>query len=188
MLHFERLVSFPGDCDALNRENFCTVFDGILTVYITPEEDIELARYYTLTTIRETISLLNSQIKGLAKATYLGPEILNPSAVSVNVYDPNNITTGSSSINASLFLFAVGGCAFAASVALVYYLRRQGTSLTFGTATQAAGSDQYTGQEDSNRPLSPFSEMLPSAYRFDQDGCVKHITEMLFLRPKSHAN
>jgi hypothetical protein len=159
-----------GVCAALIEAHSCTVFDGIVTIYITPEEDFELARYYTLTAIRETISLLNSQIKGLAKATYLGPDIVNPSAVSINVYDPNSIATGSNSINASLVLFAVGGCAFAASVGLVYYLRRHGASSTFGTATQAAGSDQYTGQEESDRPLSPFSEMLPSAYRFDQDG------------------
>jgi hypothetical protein len=161
---------FAGVCAASGKANNCTVFDGILTIYITPEEDFELARYYTLTAIRETISLLSKQVKGLEKASYLGPDIVNPSAVSSNVYDPNNIATASSSINASLVLFAVGGCAFAASVGLVYYLRRHGTSSTFGAATQAAGSDQYTGQEESNRPLSPFSEMLPSAYRFDQDG------------------
>ena len=74
---------------------------------------------------------------------------------------------------------AVGGCAFAASVGLIYYLRRNGTYS--GTATQAAGSDQHTGRLDSERPLSPFSEMLPSAYRFDQ-GKVSRFDLLLVLQ------
>jgi hypothetical protein len=166
-------------CDATEDiNNQCTVFDGILTIYISPNADFELAKYYTLTAIREAMGLLDGQVSGLSKATYLGPDIVNPSAFGKPGEGPNSITPVPSNLNTSLVLFAVGGCAFAASVGLIYYLRRNGHYSSSGAATQAAGSDQQTGRLDFDRPLSPFSEMLPSAYRFDQDGNMSAILEL----------
>ena len=169
---------FVADCDPnFAVENDCSVFDGILTIYISQDADFELAKYYTLTAIREALALTDGQVSGLVKAAYLGPEIVNPSAIGAAEIDTAGISPGPSDVNTSLVLFAVGGCAFAASVGLIYYLRRHG-SASSGAATQAAGSDQQTGREDGDRPLSPFSEMLPSAYRFDQDGNMSAILEL----------
>lgn len=176
-----RLFSFDSiaDCDATEDiKNDCTKFDGILTVYISEQADFELAKYYTLTAIREALGLLDGQVEGLSKATYLGPDIVNPSAFGISEIGPSDIAPAPSNLNTSLVLFAVGGCAFAASVGLIYYLRSHGKYSSSGAATQAAGSDQQTGHIDSHRPLSPFSEMLPSAYRFDQDGNMSAILEL----------
>lgn len=162
---------------SVDIENQCTVIDGILTVYISQQADFELAKYYTLTAIRQALGLVDNQVTGLVKAVYLGPDIANPAAFGTSEIDAGDIATGPDNINTSLVLFAVGGCAFAASVGLIYYLRRHGSGNS-GAATQAAGSDQQTGQYDAERPLSPFSEMLPSAYRFDQDGNMSAILEL----------
>ena len=124
------------------------------------------------------MGLLDGQIAGLSKATYLGPDIVNPSAFAASEITPGVIAPGPSNLNTSLVLFAVGGCAFAASVGLIYYLRRHGNYTSSGAATQAAGSDQQISRMDADRPLSPFSEMLPSAYRFDQDGNMSAILEL----------
>lgn len=165
------------DCDAaVDFENDCSVIDGILTVYISYDADFELAKYYTLTAIREILNFsgFHKQVTGLVRAQYLGPEIINPAAIETDEIIADDISRNDT--NTSLVLFAVGGTAFAASVALVYYLRSHG-SASSGAATQAAGSDQQTGQSG-ERPLSPFSEMLPSAYRFDQDGNMSAILEL----------
>ena len=161
----------------MDIENDCSVVDGILTVYISQQTDFELAKYYTLTAIREALGLVNGQVTGLVKATYLGPDIVNPAEFNVNGIEADDIAQDPNNLNTSLVLFAVGGCAFAASVGLIYYLRRHGNSSS-GGATQAAGSDQETGLSGHDHPLSPFSEMLPSAYRFDQDGQMSAILEL----------
>lgn len=147
-----------------------------MTVYTSQLIDFDLAQYYTLTAIREALGLVNGQVTGLVKATYLGPDIMNPAAFNpVGIEEPE-IAQDSDNLSTSLVLFAVGGCAFAASVGLIYYLRRQSSSS--GAATRAAGSEQQTGLSCRDHPLSPFSEMLPSAYRFDQDGQMSAILEL----------
>ncbi|CAB9507412.1 expressed unknown protein [Seminavis robusta] len=173
----EDSFSEEGDCDAVvDTRHACTVFDGILTVYISPEADFELARYYTLTAIRETISLLDAQINDLERAAYLGPEIVNPIAFGDSEEAPQNIAPGPNNINASLVLFAVGGCAFAASVGLVYYLRRHGTSSSsFGAATHAAGFDQDGNMSailelDDESATQRSGVVSESGYTTDEDG------------------
>jgi len=184
-LGFEGVDHLPEDsfspsalCDPYVFDNDCSIVDGILTVYIEENADFELAKYYTLTAIREALSLVDAQVTGLVKATYLGPDIVNPAAFNPNSAETEKNIEESDDLSTSLVLFAVGGCAFVASVGLIYYLRRQGNGQS-GAATAAAGSDQQTGlSREHSHPLSPFSEMLPSAYRFDQDGQMSAILEL----------
>lgn len=146
-------------------------------MYVVQQTDFDLTKYYALTAIREALGLVDGQVTGLVKATYLGPDIVNPGAFNPTGIEADDIAQEPDNLSTSLVLFAVGGCAFAASVGLIYYLRRQSYSSS-GAATQAARSDQQTGLTDRNHPLSPFSEMLPSAYRFDQDGQMSAILEL----------
>ena len=147
-------------------------------MYVVQQTDFDLTKYYTLTAVRESLGLVDGQVTGLVKATYLGPDIVNPAAFTPDGIEADDTVQEPDNLSTSLVLFAVGGCAFAASVGLVYYLRRQSYSSS-GAATQAAGSDQQTSlRSGQDHPLSPFSEMLPSAYRFDQDGQMSAILEL----------
>ena len=155
------------------------MLDGVIAVYISEGVDFELTNYYALTAIREALGSVDDQVTGLVQSTYLGPEIVNPSALETSDADNGSLTNDPGSTSTSLVLFAVGGCAVLASVGLIYYLRRRNRNGDSGEATMAAGTDhQGFSRDGTDRPLSPFSEMLPSAYRFDQDGNMSAIMEL----------
>jgi hypothetical protein len=69
-------------------------------------------------------------------------------------------------------VMAIGSAALIAFVGSVYYWKRDGE--VDGAATQAAGSSMVYNENDQvdqnrSRSSSPFSEMLPSAYRFNDN-------------------
>lgn len=185
-LGFEAIDSLPKDsystttgCEATEGDsNDCTVFDGKLTLFTSEVVDSEYVKYYGLSEVRDALDSLSSEIEGLVKATYLGPSIINPAAIGKAAVSPNEAQLSRPVNSTSIVLFAVGGCAFAASVGLIYYLRRHGPYAVSGAATQAAGSDQSGRDDGMDRPLSPFSEMLPTAYRFDDGGNMSAILEL----------
>lgn len=71
----------------------------------------------------------------------------------------------------SFVLVAIGSAALIVFVGSIYYMKRENSESSDGAATQAAGSSLYDHHydPDAERPASPFSEMLPSAYRYNDN-------------------
>jgi hypothetical protein len=114
---------------------------------------------------------------GLRQVTYLGPLVPGPVLVVGTSNDGPNAsmvpTNGDSSISStSIAVTVASAAAFALLVGSVYYLRRRTfthSHLHDGDFTKAAGTssmDDHAALPEKERATSPFSEMLPSAYRF----------------------
>jgi hypothetical protein len=148
-----------------------------MRVFMPEGEDANYVFFQARTAIQ---SILNdpsfpSLVVGLVKAEYLGPPIVTPSSAfeeeepepfsDINPEDQNLGLT-------SLVLVTVGSAALIVFVGSVYYMRRDSGSSTTadGNATQAAGSSVNDHSYfPSPRPTSPFSEMLPMAYRYNEN-------------------
>jgi hypothetical protein len=126
----------------------------------------------------------HNNVIGLLKATYLGPPIVIPTSFTEGEGIKNESEGGQETLGVTfLVLVAVGSAALIVFVGSVYYMRRDSHSEfsavdVEGNATRAAGS---SFQDDntfpfivspripSPRPTSPFSEMLPNAYQFNEN-------------------
>lgn len=99
--------------------------------------------------------------------TYLGPAVVAPTPfIGIREGDNPDESLGTT----SFLLLAVGSAALIVFVGSVYYMRRDSPSSSDGAATQAAGSTVHDLQYDAgDRSASPFSEMLPTAYRYNEN-------------------
>lgn len=137
----------------------------------------------------EVQSYLNSVIviPGLFATTYLGPNITKPTEVDsgtpadagrFRAPDANNELS-----NRSIFLFTFAGVAFVVSIGVAFWFRcnkvrranrsmiNSGESQVTSTKDAATAVLQIntmdSGSFEDNETLSPFSKMLPAAYRLD---------------------
>jgi hypothetical protein len=170
-------------CIPNDPANDCTVYQGAMNVYLddttNKDKEIDQARAQIQETIEDPS--FGEDIWGFVSADYMAdgsdpvPPIVDPDERSTNNAKDEKIGTG------PLTVVLVGSASFVVFVATVYVWRRkskkdssEGGSVTEGggAATQAAGSTLFILQDDSPReegPGSPFSEMLPSAYRFNEN-------------------
>jgi hypothetical protein len=115
-------------------------------------------------------------IWGFVDANYLSPSNDSPPIIDSG----NRVATNESADlgTGAIVLAAIGSVAFIFFVTSVYYWRRtsprergENGSVMEGAATQAAGSTLFMIESGSpcEGRISPFSEMLPSAYRFNEN-------------------
>jgi hypothetical protein len=159
-----------------------------MQLYLPEEEDANYVFYQARTVIMSIIDNpeFHNNVIGLLKATYLGPPIVIPTSFTEGEGINNESESGQEPLGlTSLVLVAVGSAALIVFVGSVYYMRRDSRdSSSFsameaeGNATRAAGSsfqDDTTfpfivsPREASPRATSPFSEMLPDAYQFNEN-------------------
>jgi hypothetical protein len=117
----------------------------------------------------------------VVKATYLGPVLVNPSNVESSPGEVNNVEYNSSTLTPGYTaLIAIGGLVLIATVLVSYRYRGRREGKDGGALTVAAGSDLTTADTSVtgySAPKSPFSAMLPSPYRLDQDPGMSAILE-----------
>jgi hypothetical protein len=147
----------------------CTVVDGRLRLFLSDREHAEDAIALSLVQVKKAIgrqSFVNRVETGLRKITF----IQNIATVDVPVSAASTTReevdgeTGLSATGSSLL--ALGSAMIAAFVGAVYYLRQGKNREVDTTAIQESGSSfVQPSPKDDDRPTSPFSEMLPGAYR-----------------------
>jgi hypothetical protein len=150
-------------------------------LYLEKGADADSAVYASRQKIQDLMLQVNgTSAPGVVKAAYLGPVLVAPSNAEasnrvVNVND--NSTTLTPAYTA---LIAVGGLILIAAVLVSYRRKGSREGKDGGALTVAAGSDLTTANSSvtgSSNPKSPFSAMLPSPYRLDQDPNMSSILE-----------
>lgn len=168
--------------------NTCTVFNGIMTVSLREQADIDFVKYRVRDETRAFLS--TAVFAGLAGARYLAPEIVSPTEVSKgNEFDSETpVATARSDLSPrTIVLFSVAAGAFVVTVGVALYFRRLYIHKRREESSQGDESSTPeltridTGEAcsvDVEEPLSPFSEMLPKAYRLDDGSDMSIILEM----------
>jgi hypothetical protein len=161
-----------------------------MRIFVGTGEDHTYVYYRVSVEIRDY--LLNSikDIPGLYATTYLSPEIIGPTEVNSGVGNDTprfQATAESPALSRrSITLFAFAGAAFIGSVGIAVWFRRtherrstndnnadhEGRAAAPGESKiESPNNPQITPSNtvswDEDEPLSPFSKMLPAAYRLD---------------------
>jgi len=176
----EDTISITEFCATSEDINSCHVVEGSLKVYLGPTADDDIAILKVQLAIRQYLNSVQA-IKGLFKTNYLSPKIIIPNEIeSDNTDRSDGFTVQNGLSSRSITLFALAGVALMFSVVLAYNFRSsrmthnsyippspetneiKTTSLRIDpTATRSSG------EEEEEEELSPFSRMLPAAYRLD---------------------
>jgi hypothetical protein len=170
-------------CVPEDGANRCADYNGKLTLLLAEEYTEEVAIYVALTHVQEILesdAFAGDVGGGLVKVTYTGPEPIIPFWEQFN--GGNGVEgSGSSLSGASIAAVAAGGMSLVAfAVVLFAWRRRNDKSNTTeslgpypgGAVSQMAGSSMLGGLSEIDEecgPSSPFSEMLPKAYRFSEN-------------------
>jgi hypothetical protein len=174
------LLFLIDECISETEGLSCTVFNGQMRLYMPESENANYVFYQARTAIKSILDnpRFHDNVIGLIKSTYLGPAIVIPTSFTDGDSIKGNQPKDGETLGVtSLVLVAVGSAALIVFVGSVYYMRRDsrssGAGGADGNATQAAGSSihDYTFPFVSPRPMStsPFSEMLPNAYQFNEN-------------------
>jgi hypothetical protein len=176
---------FQAVCNSSISDSYlCTNYDGKMSLFLSNASSVAQASYLGRSAISNAMGNddFASQIGlGLVKATYLGPALVEPEPATTE--DPNgNVTSGNSADPqelgpASIAFVAIASAGIVVLIGSVYYWRRHRVAASSravdyqdGAATLAAGSSlNDTHSMVADMPRSPFSEMLPSAYRFNEN-------------------
>lgn len=169
-------------CVPEDGANRCADYNGKLTLLLAEEMLTEVAVYVGLTHVREileSVEFASTVGGGLVKVTYTGPEPQVPFWEQFN--GGNGLDgSGSSLSGAGIAAVAAGGMSLVAFAAFLFAWRRRndksnGTESLApypGGASHMAGSSMLGGLtevDEESGPTSPFSEMLPKAYRYSEN-------------------
>lgn len=161
---------YPPACKPdIDSKNECTVVNGRIRLFLsnrdTADDAITLATKQIQKAFGKSI-FVNRVETGLRKITFIPDEISEIQDNSISKVssgreaadDENRISPTSS------FLVAFASALLAALVGSVYYLR-QGKKRDVEALQEEDGSSFAPPIQNKVRPTSPFSEMLPGAYR-----------------------
>jgi hypothetical protein len=153
-----------------------------MSLYLEEGAAAENAVYESRKKIQDLMLAVNgTSAVGVVNATYLGPNLKAPSnAQSSNRGDIIEYGNSSTLTPAYTALIAIGGLVMIATVLVSYRYRGRRGGKDGGALTVAAGSDLTTADTSVtaySAPKSPFSAMLPSPYRLDQDPGMSAILE-----------
>jgi hypothetical protein len=152
----------------INSLHTCTVVDAGISLFLSSAKDSSSALSLVLQIIEKSLkskTLAKKVETGLLNITFIpskgGDE--ETSAISGNI---SEVTKDSPMSAAGASSAALGGAIFLALLGAVYYMRHGRKSDAENSAIQeAASSFANPSPRDHDRPTSPFSEMLPGAYR-----------------------
>lgn len=158
-------------------DNTCTVFNGKMRFFLSSSGNGQDAIEFILPVIESIIhdeDFLEEVGSGLVNAEFLGAAP-NTNAIESGGAQPAGSSSEGNFGLTSVVLLTIGSAALIVFVGSVYYWRRTfGRAPVSSAATQAAGSTLNGSAlndttNTSFRPTSPFSEMLPDAYRFNEN-------------------
>jgi hypothetical protein len=163
-----------------------------MQVYLADGANVALVRYKVRSSIRDYLPVANKTVVGLVTARYLGPEI--PNLSEANAVDERNTlnTKSNNDLNSrSIVLFSFAAVAIATAVGATMWFRKvhnrgdnygeyESTVGPNRSPLSGSGPDMTLLRVDTNEKdlpvdsgsdvasLSPFSSMLPNAYRMEE--------------------
>jgi hypothetical protein len=153
----------------INSLNTCTVVEAGISLFLSSEDDSSAAMALGLKNVEKSIqnkTFVNRVETGLLNITYVPsntgeevPSSLTSNRPNVAKASPLSATSTSSVILGSAIVVALLGAA--------YYMRhgRKSDTDSASVIQEAGSSYAQPSPRDADRPTSPFSEMLPGAYR-----------------------
>jgi hypothetical protein len=175
---FSLRAAFAETCNPyVDAQNSCTVVQGAMRFFLSTSGAAQAATDLVNVQLADTLNSMKFSRDvgtGLLRSQLLSVEQDAPTVTEVGERDPTrendaSAVSGQQSVTPTV-LMAVAGTALVVFVASVYFWRRSYNRNIPSAATQMAGSsfndngDMSTRAPSSN---SPFSEMLPDAYRFN---------------------
>jgi hypothetical protein len=174
------LSLIPAACNVtLNPSNKCSTYEGKISLFLASDTTISASNLLARTLIAELLderAIIDQVGNGLLRIAYVGPKAPGPVLV-VGTSDgtpASMVAPGEDSPtnSVSIAATAASAAAFALIVGSIYYLRRKVRShspssdsdYTHGPGISTM--DDLNTQGEKERCTSPFSEMLPTAYRF----------------------
>lgn len=158
----------------VNPRNNCTAVDGTIRVFLADPGQIEEAKVLIVKMVRRVVKgndFVDQVGAGLIKISLLADDDIPPESRNPEGQIPGSIDGEEESFGAfSFVIVAVGSAALVAFVGSVFYWKRGGGEGD-GMATEAAGTSIFNDSDISSgvKQSSPFSEMLPSAYRYNDN-------------------
>ena len=158
--------------------NSCAVYQGKMTLFLADKQLDVIAEYVALSNLKEIVeqsTIVESIKEGLVKITYMGPAPVAPYGLLDAVDDSSSSMNG-----AAVAVMTAGAGAVLLLLAAMFAWRRKGTKESmdlaiYEEAISQAGQSSLHGlptesdEEHGPSPSSPFSEMLPSAYRYSEN-------------------
>ena len=151
----------------IDAEHVCTAVDGQIRIFLEDPASYNEALKLTEDAIVEAIAspdFVDRVGAGLMKIELLDDQISAAEDEAADSEQDPSLDGEGGFGTMSFVLLAVGSASLIAFVGSVYYWRNGGE--TDGNATEMAGTTTIFDSE-AQRPPSPFSEMLPRAYRFN---------------------
>lgn len=180
-------VDTTGFCGATFKRNTCRVVEGQMRYFVGSGGDRTAAGFDVRVEVKNYLDSV-IVIPGLFATKYLGPDIEKP-ASEVNTGNPGDTgrvsapDSNSALSSRSIVLFAFAGVAFVVSIGVAFWFRchkerranRDNLISGESEVTVAKEASQAvlnidtmdSGSIEDNETLSPFSKMLPAAYRLD---------------------
>lgn len=138
-------------------------------MFLTNRESATDAIALSLQEIRSALgqnSFVNRVETGLMKISFIQTDTSIDAPVTESSNEKSDLNQETRLSPTSSAFVAMGGAMIAAFVGAVYYLRQGRKEEVDAVAIQESGSSYaQTSPVDGDRPTSPFSEMLPGAYR-----------------------
>jgi hypothetical protein len=150
-----------------------------MRLFVLGEGNIEDAAELVLAHIKKAVEadgFVTSVGSGLMKITFISVETDSSTPVPIEGPTKDEDVGGASGTESrtplAVTLVAVGSTLLVVLMGSIYYWRRGAAHDQDGAATQAAGSSVHTSTLNSSssaRPASPFSEMVPGAYKLGEN-------------------
>jgi hypothetical protein len=156
-----------------------------MRIFVALGADADTANYRVRVEIRNYLNAVHNNIPNLYSTSYLAPDITEPAQfVSPDDTGDRFTTQASTSVisTRSIILFCVAGIAFVGAVGLAAwfksYRQARNQEEEIKDEPPALAPVPTTDTDDPVSPLSPFSKMLPAAYRLDDPNDMSVILEL----------
>jgi len=172
-------ISMSAACATSESNNNCHVVEGSLQIFLRPDASPEIATLKVQLSIKKYLNSL-LVIDGLFTTLYLSPDIINPNEIANgNIGGSGGFAVQNGLSSRSVTLFALAGVALMFSVVLAYSFRSSrmahssyvppspDTNELKTSSVRIDSMATRSSEEDADEGLSPFSRMLPAAYRLD---------------------
>jgi hypothetical protein len=161
----------------------CYVFRGLMDLYLLPVADKDIAVLEARKAIRVLMSKTDGlDVTGIDKVEYLAPGLSDASAATEGETRGIKLSNNDGTLDSGMLVLVALGSFFVvvATIAAYRFKRNDENSdkdgpLTIATGSQITGASSNISADSST--LSPFSAMLPNAYRMNEPYSMSAILE-----------